>query len=500
MEKAYIKVENLNKSFIGVQALKDVSIEIKEGEIHCFAGENGCGKSTLIKCISGVYAPDSGMITINNNEYKSLTTQEAIHQGIQVIYQDLSVFDKMTVAENIAIGTMMQEESFKVNWKKMHEIAKTQLDRIGVQLDLDAPLTDLSIAEKQTVAICRALAQDAKVLVMDEPTTALTKVEVNKLLRIICDLKKKGIAIVFISHKLDEVFEVSDTITIFRNGQKIGDFTAEELDDKSLTYYMTGKEVAYQSYVKEQIESQNVLRVEHYTKKGQFYDVNLKLNQGDIVGLTGLIGSGRTELALSLFGLNEIDSGELFMKGQKVVFHNPLDAKKYGIALLPEDRSKQGLFLDKAIKENISSTNFESFSKQGKLQMEVEKRIAKSFVERLHIKTPSIETAAGTLSGGNQQKVVLSKWLATNPDVLILDSPTVGIDIGAKVEIYQEIRSLAKQGVAVLLISDEINELIANCNRVEVMSKGKIIRTFNEIELQSEGINKKIAAVISNGE
>jgi len=493
-----LSASNISKSFIGVRALNNIDITINAGEIHCLAGENGCGKSTLVKCISGVYTPDEGTIQIEGQTCGSMTPIEAMNHGIQVIYQDLSLFQHMTVAENIAISKLKFENTKIINWKTIKAIAKEQLDKIGVTMDLDETVGEISMANKQMVAICRALAQNAKILFMDEPTTALTKTEVSHLMKVMLELKKKGLAIVFISHKLDEVFEVADKITIFRNGNKIGDFNSRDLDEKSLSYYMTGREIEYPRYHRTYKDNTPILSVEHLTRKGQYEDMSLTVRPGDIIGLTGLLGSGRTELAMSLFGLNKTQAGVIKVNGKEVDINSPMVAKKYGIALLPEDRSREGLFIERKIKENISAPIIDTICKKGIVNRKKENEIAEKYVEELKVRTPSIETVVGTLSGGNQQKVVISKWIATSPKVFIMDTPTVGIDIGSKAEIYEQIHKFADEGMAIILISDEIQEVMANCNRVLVMAHGKCVVELSEEDLMQEGADKHLAEIIGN--
>lgn len=493
-----LSASNISKSFIGVRALNNIDITINAGEIHCLAGENGCGKSTLVKCISGVYTPDEGTIQIEGQTCGSMTPIEAMNHGIQVIYQDLSLFQHMTVAENIAISKLKFENTKIIKWKTIKAIAKEQLDKIGVTMDLDETVGEISMANKQMVAICRALAQNAKILFMDEPTTALTKTEVSHLMKVMLELKKKGLAIVFISHKLDEVFEVADKITIFRNGNKIGDFNSSDLDEKSLSYYMTGREIEYPRYHRTYKDNTPILSVEHLTRKGQYEDMSLTVRPGDIIGLTGLLGSGRTELAMSLFGLNKTQAGVIKVNGKEVDINSPMVAKKYGIALLPEDRSREGLFIERKIKENISAPIIDTICKKGIVNRKKENEIAEKYVEELKVRTPSIETVVGTLSGGNQQKVVISKWIATSPKVFIMDTPTVGIDIGSKAEIYEQIHKFADEGMAIILISDEIQEVMANCNRVLVMAHGKCVVELSEEDLMQEGADKHLAEIIGN--
>lgn len=499
MGNTLLLAENIYKSFEGVQALKDVSIEIDKGQIKCLAGENGCGKSTLVKILSGVYTPDKGAIFINEKKYNSLTPIAAIGEGIQVIYQDLSLFPHMSVAENIAMNKMVYDKKKLVNWSEINRIAEEQLVKIGASLDLKAPVRNLSIANKQLVAICRALSLEAKVLFMDEPTTALTKKEVDRLLSVVLGLKKKGISVVFISHKLNEIFEISDSITVLRDGQKVGDFTSTELNPKSLSYYMTGKEIGYKRYKKEGSDDNNILEVRSLTKKGMYKDVSFTVNKGDILGITGLLGSGRTEIALSLFGLNKPDSGQILVEDKPVEINSPTEAMKNGIALLPEDRLTQGLFLESSIKSNITATILNKLKNTfGLMNDRKEEDIATDTVNDMNVNNKNIDLYVKKLSGGNQQKVVLGKWMVTDPKLFILDTPTVGVDVGSKSEIYEKIQQNAANGMGIIIISDEIEEILANCNKVMIMHEGNVIEYLNEEELNSESVQDRIFNIINN--
>ncbi|WML54812.1 sugar ABC transporter ATP-binding protein [Neobacillus sp. PS3-12] len=380
-------------------------------------------------------------------------------------------------------------------------MAKEQLEIIGESIDLNKTVGELSIANRQLVAICRALSLDAKILFMDEPTTALTNKEVERLLSIVTDLKAKGLSIVFISHKLDEVFKVSDNITIFRDGKKVGDYASSSLDEKTLVYHMTGRDVEYPRYKRIQQKDEPIIEVEGLTRKNNFEDINFSVRKGDIVGITGLLGSGRTELALSLFGLNRYDSGSIKFYGKTVKIDSPQDAVNIGIALLPEDRSTQGLFLDKSINENISSAKVDKLkTKFGTVDVKARKIIAKENVKRFGIRTPSVDLPVKALSGGNQQKTVIAKWMVTNPKLFILDTPTVGVDVGAKAEIYEQIHNFAKEGMAVILISDEYEEIRANCNKVLVMREGRIVSHFDDEEINSPSFRKELESVVNSDE
>ncbi|MEG0934343.1 MAG: sugar ABC transporter ATP-binding protein [Clostridia bacterium] len=492
-----LRAEHISKAFVGVQALDAVDVAIRKGRIHCLAGENGSGKSTFVKAVSGVYQPDAGNIVLNGTAYGHLTPSQAMKEGVQVIYQDLSLFQHMTVGENIAINTLRKEGKKLVNWAQVYKIAKAQTDRIGVTLDLSATIMETSMANRQLTAICRALAQDAKLLFMDEPTTALTKSEVQNLLKVVLELKAKGLAIVFISHKLDEVFEIADEITIFRDGRKVGDFPSSALNEQKLAYHMTGRDVQYPCYRRTCASEETLLEVKGLTKPGNYEDISFSMRPGDILGLTGLLGSGRTELALSLFGLNPPTSGTILFEGAPVRIPSPSAARQLGIALLPEDRATQGLFKERSIRENLTSAMVDRLTRGlGFLDTKREMQLAQAGVSRLRVRTPSVETTIGSLSGGNQQKGVVAKWINLSPKLFIMDSPTVGVDIGSKAEIYELIQAFAAEGMAILFITDELEELMTNCNRVLIMANKRQVAVLEEAELAQGDARARIAQAI----
>ncbi len=496
-----VEAIGITKTFGAFTALDDINLMFKGGEIHCLAGENGSGKSTLVKIIAGTYTQDKGTVVINGRSYKELTPAQSMAEGIQVIYQDLSLFEHMTVAENIALGHLREERSALINWQQVRAIAAAQLERIGVRLDLNQELREASISTKQLVAICRALAMNARVLFMDEPTTALSGREVDRLLEVMSELKKAGLAIIFISHKLDEVFRIADVVTVFRDGRKIGDFPSCDLNAKRLSYYMTGKEISYPKYQRISKAQDNFIEIKDLCKKDMYSHINLGIRPGDILGCIGLLGSGRTELALSLFGLNQPDSGKILIEGRETALKSPSASMEAGIALLPEDRSTEGLFLERSVAVNSSASVIGKLSHGilGFFDFVKERTLALSGIERLNIKTTSERKLAGELSGGNQQKVVISKWLATKPRLFIMDNPTVGIDIGSKAEIYEQAQSLARQDMAVLLLSDEIEELTANCSRIAIFAHGQIVEILDEERLKDPAIGSYIAAVVAAG-
>ena len=488
MDTPVLAVRHVSKSFAGVRALVDIDLEIAPGEIHCLAGENGSGKSTLIKVISGVHTPEEGSVAIAGREYTHLTPSAAIDAGVRVIYQDFSVFPNLSVMENIALGSEVAAGRALVNRSRMREVAREAVAKIGFQVDLDELVGNLSVADKQLVAISRALMGDAKLIIMDEPTTALTKKEVCALFDIVADLQSRGIAIVFVSHKLEEVFEIAQRFTILRSGRKVITCPKEELDRASFARHMTGRDFDEAPYRTGYIDADPVLEVREATVAGAFENASLSVRPGEILGITGLLGSGRTELALSLFGMLPLDSGTVSVAGKGVTLRGVRDAIKAGIAYVPEDRLTEGLFLSRSIGDNITISEMDAFTHYlGFIDKEAIRAEEKRWVERLGILTTDPDNAVNTLSGGNQQKVVLAKWLATNPSVLILNGPTVGVDIGSKFTIHSILRELAAQGMAII-ISDDIAEVLTNCSTIAIMRAGHLSEpispdTLTEAEL-----------------
>jgi simple sugar transport system ATP-binding protein len=492
-----LRANNIFKSFGGVKALKDVSLEINRGEILCLVGENGCGKSTLVKILSGVYHADSGEIIMEDKVFQHLSPIEAIHHGIQVIFQDLSLFPHMSVEDNIAMSHMVTDNKPLVSRADNRTLAAKQLERIRVELDLDTKVADLSVANRQIVAICRALSMNAKILFMDEPTTALTRQEIDSLLAIAQELKKQGVSIVFISHKLDEIFQIADRITVLRDGCKVGDFDPAELDELSLAFHMTGREIVNRRFYKGTAGEKVLLRTKNLSRNGMYSDINLELREGEVIGMIGSLGAGRTEVALSLFGLNQPDQGEVEINGETVNVQNPSDAVSRHLALVPEDRLSQGLFLGKDIRTNLTAAILSDFF-QGSPFVDAKKQDGHSreMVEKVNVNIKDVDLLVQKLSGGNQQKVVIGKWLSSDPSIFILDAPTVGVDIGSKAEIYEIIQDVAATGCGIMILSDEINEVLANCNRIYVFRSGRIVHEFGEREIEADDIREKLSSVL----
>jgi simple sugar transport system ATP-binding protein len=498
MAEEILRVENISKRFGGVIALDKVSLSIQKGETCCLVGENGSGKSTLIKIISGVYTPDEGDIYINGHHHKKLTPITSIQEGIQVIYQDFSLFPNLTVAENIAMNDQLARGKQIVSWKEINRIAQEGLAKINVSLPLDAAVSTLSTADRQLIAIIKALLANARIIIMDEPTTALTQKEVLALFKLIDDLKTRGISTLFVSHKLNEVTAIADRTIIFRNGQKVMDQDAKGLDVQTMEYHMTGRKIDTSTVTFSQVQeaAPPLLHVENLNLSHGFFDISFALKPNEVLGITGLLGSGRTELALSLFGELPADSGKIWIQGQEVKIKSTMDAVQNGIAYVPDDRLGQGLFLDQSIFNNIVISVIDRLVNNARLLNHKEK-VAESdrWIKQLNIKTPSGALPVKSLSGGNQQRVVLAKWLASNPKILILNSPTVGVDVGSKADIHELIRTIAKQGIGVLLISDDLPELLQTCNRILLMRSGRIAEEFKREEITEQQLNAELVAV-----
>ena len=499
MSNEFIVVKHVSKSFAGVQALQDVSLTIRSGEIRCLVGENGCGKSTLIKMISGVYEPDSGEVVINGKSYKRLHPIESIRQGVQIIYQDLSLFPNLTVAENLAINYELEKNTNFVNWREVNAIARQAIENIGVDIDLQANVADLSVADKQLVAISRAILHDAKLIVMDEPTTALTQKEVHSLFKVIKGLQHEGISTLFVSHKLREVFEISEAVTILRNGRNVADGPIEEFDRAKLVYHMTGREIddSHYQYQEPPTPRKSLLKVKNFGRTGSFEQIDFEISPCEIVGITGLLGSGRTAFASALFGLKPADQGTIEIEGTPTKIRSVQDAIRHGIGYVPEDRLTEGLFLEQSIGRNIIISIVERLARIfGVMKSDTMERQINTAVNYLRIKTPSPHLPAQSLSGGNQQRVVLAKWLATQGKVLILNGPTVGVDIGSKIDIHNILRDLARKGMGVMIISDDIPELLQNCNRIIVMHKGRFIDELRGARCNEDELTRQLNALV----
>jgi simple sugar transport system ATP-binding protein len=475
-----LSLSNISKRFGGTLALDGIDWSVTPGEVHCLVGENGSGKSTLIKILSGVHAPDpGGAITMDGVIHPGLTPHQARQLGIQVIFQDLSLFANLTVYENIGIGLELSAPMKPPPRKAMRGAAKAALARLDAELPLDTPVGTLPVAQRQIVAICRGLAANARILFMDEPTASLTRHEVDLLLAAVRRLKAQGVSIVFVSHRLDEVVEIAERVTVLRDGRKVGTFPVAEIDDTRLAELMTGESHVQAVSARPTSARRPVLDVKGATRAGEFEDVSFTIHEGEILGLIGLLGAGRTELALALFGMSSLDSGEIAVDGRRLRGSSNKAAIEAGIAYTSEDRLSRGVNLRQSIADNVAITVLEDLTNRfGLIPSERRASLARLWVDRLNIRAAGIDVAAQTLSGGNQQRVVLAKWLATAPKVLVLDGPTIGVDIRNKAGIHKLVRSLAESGMAILLISDEVPEVYFNCDRVLHMRNGRIAGEF----------------------
>ncbi|PHR25852.1 MAG: lipase [Desulfotalea sp.] len=493
----FISLEHVHKSFAGVHALNDLSLTIKKGEIHCLAGENGSGKSTLIKVISGIHAPSEGVIRIGDKRLKRLTPKQAIALGVQVIYQDFSLFANLTVAENLALNTNLAQNKKFVSWKNVYALAREAMAKLQIDIDLNKEVGSLPVAQKQLIAIARALMFNARLIIMDEPTTALTGKEVQVLFDIVRQIQKDGIAVLFVSHKMREMLDISERITVIRNGIKVAEGPTTDFDEKLLTYHMTGQEFTNEKYMLE-VDAKETPRLEahNYCGKG-FQNINLCLHKKEVIGITGLLGSGRTELAKAFFGMQKDTKGQLLIDGKQVQLSSISEAIKNGIAYVPEDRLSEGLFLSQSIKRNILATTLDSGDSSFFIDKKGAAERATRMVAEIGIKTNNPENPVNTLSGGNQQKVVLGKWLLTNAKILILNGPTVGVDIGSKAEIHKRIRNIAQEGdLAVIMFSDDIHELVHNCNRIIIMHKGEFVDEIPARAAEENDINNRLKELV----
>lgn len=476
MNDIFLQLKGIYKSFGGVNALSGVDLTIRRGEIHCLAGENGSGKSTLIKVISGVHAASAGDIDMEGKRIASLTPMEAIHAGIQIIYQDFAVFSNLTVAENIAMNRALMTNAKLMHWRAARELALDAMEQIGAKIDPDALVENLSVANKQMVAICRAIMNDAKLLILDEPTTALTSNEIHKLYAIMRRLKDKGIAVVMVNHKLDEIYDIADRLTILRNGENVSTGLIGEYDRKRFVHDLTGRaleDVFYQPAT----SAQEIFRAEGLTLVGAFEDVHFALTRGDVLGITGLLGSGCRQIGDALFGITPATAGKLFLNGTEISVRSIQDAMAHRISYVPEDRLTQGLFLDRSILDNTVAASIRQYRKNMGLDTQAMFEATVRWIQRIGCNAPGPLPCIRTLSGGNAQKMVIAKWLNTEPALLVLNGPTVGVDIGSKADIHALLHTLTEKGVGVIVISDDLPELLHNCNRIVVMRDGRIAAT-----------------------
>ncbi len=483
-----LALEHANKSFGAVQALRGAHLELYAGEVHALVGENGAGKSTLIKVLAGVHQPDSGTITVDGRRATFRSTAEAMAAGIAVIYQEPTLFPDLTVAENIFVGRQPQGRARTIDRRAMDDAAARLFERLGVPLRPDRPARGLSIADQQLVEIAKALSVGARVLIMDEPTAALSGVEVDRLFAVVRGLQEDGAAVLFISHRFSEVEALCQRVTVMRDGRHVSTDLMSEVTTDELVRRMVGRELSAM-FAKEDVEPGEVLlEVDGLTRTGVFADVSFQVRAGEIVALAGLVGSGRSEVVQSIFGVDPRDSGTVRVAGRTLPPNRPKAAMAAGLALVPEDRRQQGLILDLSIQRNITLPRSRQLATLGLLTGRSERRSAAEWATRLHTRLARLTDPVATLSGGNQQKVVLAKWLSTEPKVLIVDEPTRGIDVATKAEVHRLMSQLAAQGVAILAVSSELPEVLGMADRVLVMREGRLAADIPRAEATEESI------------
>ncbi|GAE31371.1 sugar ABC transporter ATP-binding protein [Halalkalibacter hemicellulosilyticus] len=484
-----IEMTGIDKSFNGNQVLKQVNFEIKKGEIHALMGENGAGKSTLMKILSGVYERDAGTVVVKGKDVRYTNPKQAEKDGIAVIHQELNILPELTVAENLFLGN--EKTLGKTGWmktKEMNEIAKKQLAKLGLKLKPTTLAKHLSVGKQQIIEIAKSLMTNAEVIIMDEPTAALTDREIDTLFEMVEKLKQTGVSFVYISHRMEEIFSICDRITVLRDGQYVGTKTIKDTTFDEIVQMMVGRELGERFPERKEHVGETKLSVKGLSRKDEFENVSLDVKKGEIFGISGLMGAGRSELVETIFGYRKADRGEVYIDGQKVTIRKPSDAISQGVAFVSEDRKSKGLVVDFSIRENLNITNLKTLSEKGWMIQSREKALYTEMAKKLHIRSSGSEQKAKSLSGGNQQKVVIAKWLGMKPDVLILDEPTRGVDVGAKKEIYSIINDLASQGVAIIMVSSELPEIIGMSSRVAVMCEGELMTILDRKELSEEKI------------
>jgi ribose transport system ATP-binding protein len=492
----HIQMNNIYKSFGSNSVLRGVNLEIKDGEVHALMGENGAGKSTLMNILTGLHKRNDGTILIDGKETYFRDPKEAEKYGITFIHQELNIWSEMTVLENLFIGKEITSSFGVLNSRKMKALAREQFDKLSVNIPLDQEAGRCSVGQQQMIEIAKALMTDAKVIIMDEPTAALTEREIQKLFLVIDSLKKQGVSIVYISHRMEEIFQICDRITVMRDGITVDTKSIPDTNFDDVVKKMVGRALTDRFPTRNPNPGETVLEVRNLTQKDVFHDVNFSVKSGEIVGVSGLMGAGRTEIMRTLFGMDSIDSGDIFINGEKKTIKNPHEAVKLGIGFITEDRKDEGLILNFSLRQNIALPSLKSFAPRGFINRKDEQDFVDMLIKRLTIKTQSSETNAKDLSGGNQQKVVIAKWIGISPKVLILDEPTRGVDVGAKREIYQLMNELTDRGVAIIMVSSELPEILGMSDRILVVHEG----TINGELQKSEATQEKIMTLATGGQ
>lgn len=484
----HIAMRGIHKAFGANRVLRGVDFELHEGEVHALMGENGAGKSTLMNILTGLHKKDEGQILIDGKETYFQNPKEAEKNGITFIHQELNVWPEMTVLENLFIGKELKTSLGFLKTKEMKALAKKQFEKLAVTIPLDQEAGLCSVGQQQMIEIAKALMTNAKVIIMDEPTAALTEREIQKLFDVINALRKQGVSIVYISHRMEEIFAICDSITVMRDGQTVDKKPISETSFDDVVRKMVGRELTDRFPARTSSKGDNVFEAKGLERKGVFHDVHFSVRSGEIVGIAGLMGAGRTEIMRAIFGLDPLEKGEIILNGKRVNITKPDQAIKLGLGFITEDRKTEGLVLDFSIRENIALPSLFSFSPKGFIEQKSEQQFVDLLIKRLTIKTESSETSAANLSGGNQQKVVIAKWIGIGPKVLILDEPTRGVDVGAKREIYQLMNELTDRGVAIIMVSSELPEVLGMSDRILVVHEGKITGELTSEEATQEKI------------
>jgi rhamnose transport system ATP-binding protein len=483
-----IALRDASKSYGAVRAVRDATIALRPGEVRALVGENGAGKSTMVRLLAGVTRPDTGSVFVDGEPADFHGPADARDAGIAVIYQEPTVFPDLSVAENVMMGRQPLSGARRIDRRALHDQVQRLLDRLGVRLDADRPVRGLSIADQQIVEIAKALSFDARVLIMDEPTAALSGPEVERLFAVVRALQEAGAAVLFISHRLDEVFAICDTVTVMRDGAVVHDAAVADMTTDEMVRRMVGRELGALFPKQDAQVGERVLEVKRLTREGVFFDVSFEVRAGEIVALAGLVGAGRSEVARAIFGIDRTDAGHVEVSGRRLPPGRPLAAMQAGIAFVPEDRRMQGLVMDLSVARNATLTRMRALTRLGLIRAGAENRLAREWAQRLQLKYHRLEDPVGFLSGGNQQKVVLAKWLATEPKLLILDEPTRGIDVGTKAEVHRLMGELAGRGLAVLMISSELPEVLGMADRVLVMHEGRLTSELSRDEADEERV------------
>ena len=489
MGDVILTMKGIDKSFPGVHALDHVDFEVKRGEVHALMGENGAGKSTLMKVLTGIYTKDSGTITYEGKETEFHNTREAQDAGVVIVHQELNMLGHLTVAQNIFIGREFKK-GIKIDDKKMNEEARKLFDRLNIDIDPTQTMSELTVGKQQMCEIAKAISHEAKVIIFDEPSAALTDAEIQDLFKIIRDLREQNLGIVYISHRMDEIKVITDRVTVMRDGTYVGTLITKDSTKDDIINMMVGR-VIYEDPKSASTVPEGapvVLKVDHLNAGRMVQDVSFELHKGEILGFSGLMGAGRTETARAIFGADPIESGDIYVNGVKVDIKSPQDAVKYGIGYLSEDRKRYGIVVQKTVAENTTMACLENYMKGIFIDKRAEKKEAEKYVKELATKTPSVDQLVVNLSGGNQQKVVIAKWLAKNCDILIFDEPTRGIDVGAKNEIYKLMNQLAAEGKSIIMISSEMTEILRMSDRIVVMCEGKKTGELSIEEVSQEAI------------